>query len=90
METSKNTGTQIAGLLLGTLIGATLGILFAPHKGTKTRARLGIRARFMAKDIKSKFATQSDEINDEVEKIDDFVAEKVNNLTNTKKANKKT
>ncbi len=85
MGTSNNTGKQIAGLLLGTAVGATLGVLFAPHKGTKTRTRLGIRARFVTKDIKSKFATQSDVINDEAEKIDDFVAEKVNDLTNTKK-----
>ena len=90
METSKNAGKQIAGLVVGAALGAVLGVLFAPRKGAKTRKRLGIRARFISKDIKSKFATQSDLISDEAEKIDDFVAEEVNNLTDAKKVNKKT
>jgi gas vesicle protein len=54
-----NTGKIFLGLLTGVAIGATLGILFAPDKGSKTRKKI-IRIK--------------DEYTDEVEdKIDDFI-----------------
>ena len=54
-----DTGKIFLGLLTGVAIGATLGILFAPDKGSKTRKKI-IRIK--------------DEYTDEVEeKIDDIV-----------------
>jgi gas vesicle protein len=35
----NNTGKIALGILVGTVVGGTLGILFAPKKGAKTRAR---------------------------------------------------
>lgn len=40
MEKSDDTGKVIAAVLLGVAIGAALGILFAPEKGSVTRAKL--------------------------------------------------
>jgi gas vesicle protein len=45
---SKSNNTLI-GLLAGTAIGATLGVLFAPDKGTNTRQRIADEA-IAAKD----------------------------------------
>lgn len=78
METSNSTGKQIIALLAGAAIGTTLGILFAPRKGTKTRNRLQTRAKYAARDVKQK-------MNKKAEKIDDFVDENIDEMTDSKK-----
>lgn len=37
---SNNTGNTIVAILAGAAVGATLGILFAPDKGSKTREKI--------------------------------------------------
>lgn len=41
----KTTGKVATGFLIGTAVGAALGLLFAPKKGKKTRAMLADQAR---------------------------------------------
>lgn len=45
----NNSSSTIVGILAGTAIGATLGILFAPDKGINTRQRISDEA-YAAKD----------------------------------------
>ncbi len=45
----NNSSNTIIGILAGTAIGATLGILFAPDKGVNTRKRIAEEAQ-AAKD----------------------------------------
>ncbi len=46
----SNSSNTVVGWLAGTVIGATLGILFAPEKGEITRRRISEEAE-AAKDI---------------------------------------
>jgi len=39
------TGDFLAGLLVGALVGASLGLLFAPESGEETRERVKVGAR---------------------------------------------
>ncbi len=85
MGTSKNTGKQIAGLLVGAAIGTTLGVLFAPRKGTKTQSRLLTRAKLVTKNVKSKIKKDGDIIGDNAEEIKDMVIEDIDKMTDKKK-----
>ncbi|MDB4293253.1 YtxH domain-containing protein [Maribacter sp.] len=40
----SNEGNTVLGILAGTAIGAVLGILFAPDKGTNTRKKISDQA----------------------------------------------
>ena len=42
-----NAGRIMTGLAIGTVIGATIGMLFAPKKGKKTRAMIAGKAKEM-------------------------------------------
>lgn len=70
MENSNNTGKLIGALLIGAAIGATLGILFAPDKGSETRKKL---------------LTKGEDLTDEIkEKINEFIAEAKKETQNLK------
>ena len=53
----SNSSNTVVGLLAGTVIGATLGILFAPEKGEITRRRIADEAE-TAKDIIAEKASE--------------------------------
>jgi gas vesicle protein len=45
MKKSIQTGRIVAALLAGTILGAAIGVLFAPHKGKKIRGNLNVKAQ---------------------------------------------
>ncbi|MGK0412922.1 MAG: gas vesicle protein, partial [Polaribacter sp.] len=53
----SNSSNTVVGLLAGTVIGATLGILFAPEKGIVTRHKISDEA-IAAKDMFSEKASE--------------------------------
>jgi gas vesicle protein len=48
-------GKVLLGVLAGVAVGATLGILFAPDKGSTTRKKISRKADDYAEDLEDKF-----------------------------------
>jgi gas vesicle protein len=63
---NKGTVKVIGAMLLGAAIGGGLGILFAPHKGSKTRKRLMAKGADVSDAIKDKLDDFIEEVNQEV------------------------
>lgn len=59
---SSNTGNTVLAVLSGAAIGAIVGILFAPDKGSKTREKIKEGFEDAKSDLKHKFENVSDEL----------------------------
>ena len=57
---SNNTGNTLLALLTGAVIGAGVGILFAPDKGSKTRGKIKDGYKDAQKDLVKKYEALSD------------------------------
>jgi gas vesicle protein len=73
MENSNNSGKIITSLLIGAAVGGILGILFAPHKGSKTRRLISGTTNDFTQSVKDKFNSMMDQASSEVEIIKDKV-----------------
>ncbi len=49
---SNNSSKVIGALMVGTLVGAAVGLLFAPHKGSKTRQNIANGTKDLANSAK--------------------------------------
>ena len=58
----SNTGNIITGIVSGLAIGATVGILFAPDKGSKTRKKI----KKTAKESKESLVAKTNEISEQL------------------------
>jgi gas vesicle protein len=68
METRNKTGTLITVALAGAAVGAILGILFAPDKGSATRSKLVGGARKLASTLNPQLGSTLEERMDKHEK----------------------
>ena len=51
----NNTSKVLVTLASGVALGAALGILFAPDKGTETRKKIKNKSKKLADDVKHKY-----------------------------------
>ncbi|HAH25308.1 MAG TPA: YtxH domain-containing protein [Prolixibacteraceae bacterium] len=82
MENRNVTGKVIGGILIGTVVGAALGILFAPMDGTKTRNKIATGAKDLADDLVKKMKSTTDKVKGKAEEMGDMAEEKMTNMKN--------
>jgi gas vesicle protein len=70
-----SSGKVVMGVLAGIAVGALLGVLFAPDKGSETRKKMAEKGGDLADGVKDKLNKLIDELN---QKIDEA---KANNTT---------
>lgn len=64
-----NTGKVVLGVLTGVAVGAILGILFAPEKGSDTRANIAKKTSDVGDGIKSKFEDLLASLNEKLDNV---------------------
>ena len=81
MENTNNNGKMIGALVIGGLVGATLGILFAPHKGSKTRSKLMRGAKDLAEDLKDKMKAEATALRNKASELEGLAENKLHDFT---------
>lgn len=69
MEEGNSTGKVIGALIVGAAVGGALGVLFAPDKGSRTRAKIVGSAEDLNETLRLKFNTLLAEAKEEFETI---------------------
>ncbi|NTW24304.1 MAG: YtxH domain-containing protein [Lentimicrobium sp.] len=78
----------LTGVLAGAAIGATLGILFAPDKGSATRKKFSRKTYDYTDELEEKFNELIDSITEQFQAVVDEVAQ-MNETNKQKEANEK-
>ncbi|MEI6887314.1 MAG: YtxH domain-containing protein [bacterium] len=74
-----DTGSFVGAVILGGIIGATLGILFAPAKGETTRRAIKKEANRLSKQVEK---DAKEFVNEKIDPVIDDVKEKVEDARN--------
>ncbi len=75
---ASNTGQTLLALLTGAAIGAGLGILYAPDKGTNTRDKLSKEAKKAQKKLNKQFHETSSTLSDKAQRARFSFEQKLN------------
>jgi len=64
-----STGKIVLGVLAGAAVGALVGVLFAPDKGSETRRKIAKKGEDLTDDLKDKFNEFIDSVTEKFEKV---------------------
>ena len=82
---SNTSGNSLLALLTGALIGAGIGILYAPDKGSKTREKIKDGFQDAKDDLKNKFDEVSEQLksklNTSKDNLEDSFEDMVSNVS---------
>ncbi len=73
----KNSANIIGAMFLGMAVGAVIGVLLAPDKGSETRKKITGNAKDLADGLKSRFYLRNNRINSDPE---DYLEEYYRNI----------
>lgn len=59
----NNSGKILTALVVGAAVGAVLGVLFAPDKGSETRKKINEEGKKMSDAIKNKYNQMKEKMN---------------------------
>lgn len=76
----KSTGKILTAIVAGAAIGAIVGILFAPDKGSETRKKIGEEGKKLAEDVKDKFRKGKEKLNELKKDFERTVKEKADEI----------
>jgi len=71
MGNSNNTNKIIGALAVGAAVGAALGILFAPEKGSETRKKLASKGQDLSDAVKEKAQSLLEKFKEKEEMIEE-------------------
>lgn len=84
-----NTGKIVLGVLGGIAVGALLGILFAPEKGSDMRKKITKKGEDYVDGIKDKFDEALDSLSEKMdqvkEEVSDFIEQPLHKAEDLKK-----
>ncbi len=87
MENSNDTVKVVGSMLLGSLVGAAFGVLFAPHKGSKTRRRLMNGAEDISDEIRCAIKEELHSLRVKADELENMASQKITSLSNSFKQN---
>jgi gas vesicle protein len=70
-----STEKVLVGVIAGAAVGALLGVLFAPHKGSVTRKKISKTTGNYADGLKEKFGEMVDSVTEKFEEVKEEVSE---------------
>lgn len=81
MENSHDTIRVIGALMVGAFLGAALGILFAPEKGSVVRGKIASTAKDLAEDLKRKLKEEASKLRNKANELEDLAEDKMDEMT---------